>query len=190
MEMKMQVSKTLCFCVFMALVVPFSMTGCSKKKPTDADAAAAASNGGSAEAATGETPGQDESLASPAGQDGQGNFAEGRTSGPMLPVYFDYDSSRIEGDQVSRVEHNGDFLKEKKDKKIRIEGNCDERGTREYNLALGERRANAAKKYLIKLGVEAGQLSTVSWGEEKPLVFGQDEQSWAQNRRADFVFAE
>lgn len=187
----MQVSKKLCLCVFMALVVPFAVTGCGKKKPADDAAAAASAPGSGQEAApTGETPGQNESLATPGGQEGQGKFAEGRTSGPMLPVYFEYDSSKVEGDQVSRIEHNGDFLKENKGKKIKIEGNCDERGTREYNLALGERRANAAKKYLIKLGVEAGRLSTVSWGEEKPLVFGQDEQSWAQNRRADFVFAE
>ncbi|WP_417910920.1 peptidoglycan-associated lipoprotein Pal [Candidatus Electronema sp. PJ] len=184
----MQVSNKLCLCVFLALAASFSLTGCGKKKPAD-DAAAAAAGGQDA-AATGETPGPSEPLTSPTGQEGQGNFAEGRTSGPMLPVYFEYDSSKIEGDQVSRIEHNGDFLKENKAKTIRIEGNCDERGTREYNLALGERRANAAKKYLINLGVEADRLATVSWGEEKPLVFGQDEQSWAQNRRADFVFAE
>jgi peptidoglycan-associated lipoprotein len=189
--MKMQVSKKLCLCIFLALAVPFSLTGCGKKKPADDGAAAAAAAGSGQEAATGETPGANEPLTNAGpGANGQGTFAEGRTSGPMLPVYFEYDSSKVEGDQVSRIEHNGDFLKENKGKKIRIEGNCDERGTREYNLALGERRANAAKKYLIHLGVEAGRLSTVSWGEEKPLVFGQDEQSWAQNRRDDFVFAE
>ncbi len=189
----MRLSNTLCFCVLMALVAPLSLTGCSKKKPADTNAAAAADGaaGGADAAATGETPGSEESLTSTgAGQEGQGNFSEGRTSGPMLPVYFEYDSSRIQGDQVSRVEHNGDFLKENAAKKVRIEGNCDERGTREYNLALGERRADAAKKYLVKLGVDAGRITTVSWGEEKPLVFGQDEQAWAQNRRADFVFAE
>ncbi len=188
----MQVSKKLCLCVLLTLAMPFSLTGCGKKKPAD-DAAAAATSaeGGQATAPTGDTPGTDESLTSAgSGLTGAGSAAEGRTSGPMLPVFFNYDSSKIEGDQVSRIEHNGDFLKENKDKKIRVEGNCDERGTREYNLALGERRANAAKKYLIHLGVEANRLSTVSWGEEKPLVFGQDEQSWTQNRRADFVFAE
>jgi peptidoglycan-associated lipoprotein len=184
--MKMQVSKSLFLCVFLALAASLSLTGCGKKKTAD-DAAAAATAPGSQETATGETPGSDESLTSAGpGMNGQGNFAEGRTSGPMLPVYFEYDSSKIEGDQVSRIEHDGDFLKENKEKKIRIEGNCDERGTREYNLALGERRANAARKYLVNLGVEASRLTTVSWGEEKPLVFGQDEQSWAQNRRADF----
>jgi peptidoglycan-associated lipoprotein len=115
------------------------------------------------------------------------NIMEGRTSGPMLPVYFDFDSSAIRADQVERVETNGDFIKENPELAIRIEGNCDPRGTKEYNLALGERRAQSAKKYLVNLGVDESRLSTVSWGEEKLLLYGHDEISWAQNRRADFV---
>jgi len=115
------------------------------------------------------------------------NIMEGRTSGPMLPVYFDFDSSAIRGDQVERIETNGDFLKENPELAVRIEGNCDPRGTKEYNLALGERRAQSAKKYLVNLGVDESRLSTVSWGEEKLLLYGHDEISWAQNRRADFV---
>ncbi len=112
---------------------------------------------------------------------------EGRTSGPMLPVYFSFDSAAIEGDQVSRIEKNADFIKENSAIQVRIEGNCDPRGTREYNLALGERRAQSAKKYLVNLGVADGQLTTISWGEEKLLLYGHDELSWAQNRRDDFV---
>lgn len=112
---------------------------------------------------------------------------EGRTSAPMLPVYFDFDSSAIRSDQVERIEFNGDFLKENSAIRIRIEGNCDPRGTKEYNLALGERRALSAKRYLENLGVEASRMDTISWGEEKLLLFGHDEISWAQNRRDDFV---
>lgn len=115
------------------------------------------------------------------------NIMEGRTSGPMLPVYFDFDSSTVRGDQVERIETNADFLKENTGVTIRIEGNCDPRGTKEYNLALGERRALSAKKYLVNLGVDESRLSTVSWGEEKLLLYGHDEISWAQNRRDDFV---
>ncbi|MHB8789535.1 MAG: peptidoglycan-associated lipoprotein Pal [Desulfobulbaceae bacterium] len=114
------------------------------------------------------------------------DILEGRTSGPMLPVYFDFDKSDIRADQVERVENNAAFLK-KNTVRIRIEGNCDERGTNEYNLALGERRAQSAKKYLVNLGVDDARLDTVSWGEEKALLFGHDEISWAQNRRDDFV---
>jgi len=112
---------------------------------------------------------------------------EGRTSGPMLPVYFAFDSSRVEGDQIDRLEKNADFLKSHPEINVRIEGNCDPRGTREYNLALGERRAQSARKYLVNLGVDGAHLTTVSWGEEKLLLFGHDELSWAQDRRDDFV---
>jgi len=115
------------------------------------------------------------------------NIMEGRTSGPMLPVYFDFDSSTIRADQVERIEVNADFIKKNSVVKIRIEGNCDPRGTKEYNLALGERRAQSAKKYLVNLGVDSSRLNTISWGEEKLLLYGHDELSWAQNRRDDFV---
>lgn len=112
---------------------------------------------------------------------------EGRTSGPMVPVYFDFDSSEIRQDQVSRIELDADFMKKNAQLKIRIEGNCDPRGTSEYNMALGERRALSAKKYLMNLGVDETQLSTISFGEERILLHGQDELAWAQNRRDDFV---
>jgi peptidoglycan-associated lipoprotein len=128
--------------------------------------------------------GKEESLA----EKGVG-ISEGRTSEGMLPVYFDFDSSDIRQDQVSRIQVNADFLKSG-DANIRIEGNCDPRGTNEYNMALGERRAISAKKYLVNLGVPEERLSTISYGEERLLVHGQDELSYAQNRRDDFVIAE
>ncbi len=112
---------------------------------------------------------------------------EGRTTGPMLPVYFGFDDYSIRGDQEPRLEVNADFLKDKESASIRVEGNCDPRGTREYNLALGEKRALTAKKYLIHLGIAAERITTVSLGEEKILLHGHDEMSWAQNRRDDFV---
>jgi peptidoglycan-associated lipoprotein len=126
--------------------------------------------------------GQEESLESKSI-----GIMEGRTSGPMLPVYFDFDSYSIRDNQAPRMKVNADFLKAEGDVKIRIEGNCDPRGTREYNLALGEKRALGAKKYLIHLGITSDRISTVSFGEEKILLHGHDEMSWAQNRRDDFV---
>ncbi len=117
-------------------------------------------------------------------------ISEGRTSEGMLPVYFDFDSSDIRKDQVPRIEANADFLKENGDTAIRIEGNTDPRGTNEYNMALGERRALGAKKYLVNLGISDSRLSTISFGEERLLMHGHDELSWAQNRRADFVIVE
>lgn len=130
----------------------------------------------------GEAMGAEESLDSkPLG------ISEGRTTEGMLPVYFNFDESDIKSDQVSRIEVNADFIKNNADLPIRIEGNCDPRGTNEYNMALGERRALSSKKYLINLGVDEAKLSTVSYGEERILLHGHDELSWAQNRRADFV---
>ncbi|MEN8198526.1 MAG: OmpA family protein [Thermodesulfobacteriota bacterium] len=112
---------------------------------------------------------------------------EGRSTGPMVPVYFDYDSSSVRDDQKERMQLNADFLKDKETVSIRIEGNCDARGSREYNLALGEKRALSVKKYLVYLGVDSERLATLSLGEEKILINGHDEMAWAQNRRADFV---
>jgi len=112
--------------------------------------------------------------------------SEGRTTEGMFPVYFNYDSSEIKSDQISRIEGNSTYINSV-EMPIRIEGNCDLRGTNEYNMALGERRALSAKKYLVNLGVDESRLSTVSYGEEKMLLHGQDELSWSQNRRADFV---
>ncbi|MGB3223184.1 MAG: OmpA family protein [Desulforhopalus sp.] len=133
----------------------------------------------------GEAMGVEESLESkPLG------ISEGRTTDGMLPVYFDFDSSNIRKDQIPRVEVNADFIKNQSNYDIRIEGNTDPRGTNEYNMALGERRALNAKKYLVNLGVNEARLSTVSYGEERLLLHGHDELSWAQNRRADFVVIE
>jgi len=126
--------------------------------------------------------GQEESLESESI-----GIMEGRTTGPMLPVYFGFDNYSIRSDQSPRMKVNADFLKDQSDVKIRIEGNCDPRGTREYNLALGEKRALGAKKYLVTMGIDAERISTVSLGEEKILLHGEDEMSWAQNRRDDFI---
>jgi peptidoglycan-associated lipoprotein len=111
---------------------------------------------------------------------------EGRTSGPMVPLYFDFDSSAIRQDQIVRMDGNAAFLKSKP-VLIRIEGNCDPRGTQEYNMALGERRALSAQKYLAGKGIPKERMTTISYGAEQLLLQGHDELSWAQNRRADFV---
>lgn len=128
---------------------------------------------------------EDESLDDTAGADLA--IKEGRTSAPLLPVYYDFDRSSIRADQEERMVHNGEYMLDNPRVRVRIEGNTDERGTREYNMALGERRAMSAKKYLIDLGVAAERLETLSYGEEKPISFGRDELSWSLNRRSDFV---
>jgi peptidoglycan-associated lipoprotein len=131
-----------------------------------------------------------ESLdAQAAAMDKEHEVLEGRTSAPLLPVYFDFDKSNIRQDQRARLEKSADYLKQNNAVKVRIEGNCDERGTSEYNMALGERRSINAKKYLVTLGIHSDRLHTISYGEEKPLLYGHDELSWAQNRRDDLVLA-
>lgn len=102
-------------------------------------------------------------------------------------VYFDFDKAVLKPEALTALEKNFSALKEKGDTKIRIEGNCDERGSDEYNLALGDRRARSAKDFLIKRGIEAERLETVSYGKERPADQGHDEDAWSKNRRADFV---
>jgi peptidoglycan-associated lipoprotein len=105
-------------------------------------------------------------------------------------IYFDFDKSLIRAEYRSVLEEKAAFLKDNPDISIRIEGNCDERGTNEYNLALGERRASSAAKFLISLGISPDRIETISYGEERPLALGHSEEAWAQNRRDDFVVAE
>lgn len=103
-------------------------------------------------------------------------------------VYFDFDKSDLRQDARNVLSKNAEvLLKAKPNAKIQIEGHCDERGSSEYNLALGDRRAKSSLQYLITLGVKADRLSTISYGKEKPAVQGNDEAAWAKNRRAEFV---
>jgi len=106
---------------------------------------------------------------------------------PLETVYFDFDRYEIRSDARTRLRGNADAIKANVSwGVITIEGHCDERGSEEYNLALGERRANAVKRYLVDLGVPSSRLRTVSFGEAKPAVVGHDESAWRYNRRAEF----
>lgn len=105
----------------------------------------------------------------------------------MADIFFDYDSSALTSSAQSTLDANGAALNQHSAVSVSIEGHCDERGTVEYNLALGDRRAQAAKDYLVRYGVTASRLSTISYGEERPLASGSGEDVWAQNRRAHFV---
>lgn len=104
----------------------------------------------------------------------------------VKPVFFDYDKSDLRPDAKKTLEENARWLRQHQDINVIIEGHCDERGTEEYNLALGDRRAQSAKNYLVELGVEASRLETISYGEERPFALGHDEAAWALNRRAHF----
>lgn len=99
-------------------------------------------------------------------------------------IYFDTDKYDIDSQDQVALARQAQWLMQYPSKRATLEGHCDERGTREYNLALGERRANSAKNYLVSLGVDASRISTISYGKERPIALGSDEQAWAQNRRA------
>ncbi len=105
----------------------------------------------------------------------------------LKTIHFDFDKYNIRSDQVPLIQANASWLKANPNINIIVEGNCDERGTNEYNMALGERRAKAGKDYLTNLGVNSSRVSTVSFGEERPVNPGHDEEAWAQNRRDDFA---
>jgi peptidoglycan-associated lipoprotein len=98
-------------------------------------------------------------------------------------VFFDFDKSDIKAEGRTTLQRQADWLKKYPNTTVTVEGHCDERGTREYNLALGERRATAVKRVLIALGIAANRVSTISYGKERPAVVGSTEAAWAQNRR-------
>jgi peptidoglycan-associated lipoprotein len=102
-------------------------------------------------------------------------------------IYFDFDKYDLRTDARATLDRKASFLNQNSSVRVQIEGHCDERGTEEYNLALGERRANAAKQYLTTAGISAGRLSTISYGKERPLDPGHNEAAWAKNRRDHFV---
>ncbi len=115
---------------------------------------------------------------------------QGRPVGPSVKlqrIHFDFDRSDIKSEYKKTLEDNASWLKKNASVNVTVEGHCDERGTEEYNIALGHRRARAAKDYVVSLGVSAGRLSTKSYGEERPLETCHNESCWWKNRRAEFV---
>jgi len=109
-----------------------------------------------------------------------------KASEEMQTIYFDYDSAVLKPEAKTNLERAAKWLKETANVNVQIEGHCDERGTNEYNLALGERRALSARRYLISLGVNPDRIFTISYGEERPAQEGHDESAWKWNRRDEF----
>jgi peptidoglycan-associated lipoprotein len=156
---------------FTTLMVGLLAVGCASNKPkNDQDGAA---NGADA---------NNNGLSLELNGDSDNNKAGG-----LKTVFFGFDSSNLEGETKAAVKANADFLKANPNIDVQVEGHCDERGGRQYNLALGERRAKAVRDYLIALGVGSKRISTISYGNERPKAEGNDESAWSQNRRANFV---
>jgi peptidoglycan-associated lipoprotein len=173
----MQMKNTFSVTLLVASLALFA-AGC-KTKPTEAPAQGAATT------STSDTSGLDTSAVSSDDTAIQG------PSGELLSqriVFFDFDRADIRADSQSIVTAHAAFLAKSPNVKVRLEGHADERGSREYNIGLGERRAQAVRRALLLQGVAEAQLTTVSYGEERPASAGSDEQAYAQNRRVEIVY--
>jgi peptidoglycan-associated lipoprotein len=179
--------------VTLALLLLVTLWGCAKKQPpvtrpmppppppTETPAPAPAPPEPVAEpAVVAPAPLKEDKLAT-------GTLDELNRESPLKPVFFDLDSAELTSDAQATLTANAGVLKKYARWVVTIEGHCDERGTAEYNLALGERRAVAAKAYLVSLGIDADRLRPVSYGKEFPFDPGHTEEAWAKNRRGHFV---
>ena len=150
--------------------------GCTKKASSDLPPPPADQDGGG--------------YSSGDGKPAPGSQADFIASIESDHIYFDTDKYNIDADDQRILQSQAQWLVRYPQKQIVVEGHCDERGTRDYNLALGERRANAAKNYLAAIGVDPSRISVVSYGKERPVALGSDESAWAQNRRAVTITVE
>jgi peptidoglycan-associated lipoprotein len=126
-------------------------------------------------------------VAEPVAEALPADLAELNKKGYLKDVFFDYDQYDIRADQRDAMAADAEWMKKWPTVKIQIEGHCDERGSNKYNMALGDKRANAARDFLVSLGIDATRITTLSYGEERPFVEGQTEGAWSQNRRGHFV---
>jgi len=171
--------------VLMLATALVSAGGCASKKPkpgasqsTEVGANGGAdSSGASADAANAGNVGSDEDVAGP-----QGGLLAKRV------IYFDFDSSDIKGEGNDVVAAHAKYLASHASTRVRLEGNTDDRGSREYNIGLGERRAQSVRRALMLQGASEGQITTVSYGAERPAAVGTDESAWAKNRRVEIVY--
>ncbi len=177
-------SRSLFFVPVILLLSMFVLWGCPKKaevtttQETPKEAAPEAAK---------EAPKAEEAAPAPAKEEAKPmERAEAKAAG-LQPIYFDFDKSFIRDDAKSVMKANADYLKANPKVKVKIEGNCDERGTKEYNQALGQRRAASAKKYLTDMGVSGNRISLISYGKEKPVCSESTEDCWQKNRRDDLV---
>ncbi|MBY0415850.1 MAG: peptidoglycan-associated lipoprotein Pal, partial [Bdellovibrionales bacterium] len=116
--------------------------------------------------------------------------SDSNRAGALKTVYFDYSSASIAGGTKDTLNANAEFLKKNASVKITVEGHCDERGSVQFNLALGEKRAKSVRDYLVAQGVAGSRINIISLGKEKPVAFGHEEDAWSKNRRANFLVTE
>jgi peptidoglycan-associated lipoprotein len=166
----------------MLLAAALNVAACASKPATKPEAGA---QGGTAAGAEGAG-----ATGAGAGASGAEEEAAGPQAGLLATrvVYFDFDSAEIKGQGVEVVAAHAKYLAANPGTRVRLEGHTDERGSREYNIGLGERRAQSVRRALMLQGASEGQISTVSYGEERPAAPGHDEAAWAKNRRVEIVY--
>lgn len=167
---------------FILLASSLTLWGCPKN--AQITATPEASNGGAVQSGD-----QKPAASSETGTQTKGGPAErsSTASSGIQPIYFDFNKSFVRDDAREVMKVNAEWLKANPTVKVRIEGNCDERGTKEYNQSLGQRRASSAKKFLTDLGISAKRITLISYGKEKPVCTESTEECWQKNRRDDLV---
>jgi peptidoglycan-associated lipoprotein len=180
------------------LLVPLALAGCRKKQPANPEPAVDTSAmirppaGGTTDAERERVRADSVTLVEEAAErERRAREAVVAVARDALTdiVFFQYDSDEITADAGRKLASKAAVLRANPGVRLRIEGHCDQRGSTEYNLALGQRRAEAVRAYLVNLGIDESRLSTLSYGKERPLVEGEDEDSFARNRRAEFTLA-
>ena len=175
------------FSMILLLGAILAVSGCAHKRPMESSSSSAGTAAGSATGADSSGAGGDTAA-------GGARSAETEIPGPQEGVlarriiYFDFDSSEIRGEGTDTVAAHAKYLTANPSLHVRLEGHTDERGSREYNIGLGERRAQAVRRALLLQGASDGQITTVSYGAERPAVAGSDEAAWAKNRRVEIVY--
>src|SRR5579871_1062952 len=173
-------------------VLGLALAGCSSHKPRPGAGANAGTPAAGEQSSTGGAG--NENAANGATDAGVANGTGPGVQGPTAPdlqtrtIYFDFDSSEIKSDYTASIAAHAKYLAANPSIRVRLEGNTDERGSREYNIGLGERRAQAVRQALMLQGVADSQITTVSYGEERPAVTGHSEAAWSKNRRVDIVY--
>ncbi len=167
--------------LFTGALLVFFLAACSTTPKDTADSSGSGSSSSSSDVSSSGSDSSSESSSSASIEPGS---QEDLIVNVGDRVFFNYDSSELDGDAQELLQDQVAWLKQYSDVSVIIEGHCDERGTREYNLALGEKRAQSVKNYLIGLGISADRVSTISYGKERPAVVGSNDGAWAQNRRS------
>jgi peptidoglycan-associated lipoprotein len=184
----MNYAKMYCLGIVLALTLS-ALWGCPKKAEVIAVPDAPKNDVSATTTQNGDTGNRESPVANPEGKGGPAERSSFSSAG-FTAIYFDYDKSFIRNDATDVMQANAERLKANPRLKIRIEGNCDDRGTKEYNQALGQRRAVSARTFLTKMGIPANRISLVSYGKEKPVCTDSTEDCRQKNRRDDFVVVE